>query len=47
MQEAPATEVSAAKAREHLIAFVEEMVACLPHAKTAATTGCSCGRRRP
>ena len=33
MQEAPATEVSAAKAREHLIAFVEEMVAGLPHVR--------------
>ena len=33
MQEAPATEVSAAKAREHLITFVEEIVAGLPHVR--------------
>ena len=33
MQEAPATEVPAAKAREHLIACVEEMVAGLPHVR--------------
>jgi hypothetical protein len=33
MQEAPATEVPAAKAREHLIACVEEMVAGLRHVR--------------
>jgi len=33
MRAAPATEVSAAKAREHLIAFVKEMVAGLPHVR--------------
>ena len=33
MQEDPATEASAARAREHLIAFVEEMVAGLPHVR--------------
>ena len=33
MQEAPATEASAAEAREHLIAFVGEMVADLPHVR--------------
>ena len=33
MRETPTTEVSAAEAREHLIAFVGEMAADLPHVR--------------
>jgi len=42
MQEAPATEVSAAKAREHLIACVDEMVVGLPHVRQRKNALLSC-----